>query len=99
MNDTDLVVMTKASAKPGKEEEVLRALRDVAEAGRAQSGCVDYRILRSADDAAATINFERWSSEGARDAFLAGPDVERFSAAVAGAFAESPQPVSYEAID
>lgn len=96
MSTSTLVVMTEATAKPGKEQEVQRALHDVAQAARSQRGCIDYRVFRSAEDPAVTINFEQWSSEAERNTFLDGPDVEKFAAAVSGAFAESPQPVSYQ---
>ena len=99
MSNSNLVVMTPAKAKPGKEQAVLRALGDVAKAGRIQSGCVEYRSFCSAEDSAVTVNFERWSSKEERDAFLAGPDVKKFIAAITGAFVESPQPVSYREID
>ena len=98
MSNSNLVVMTAAKAKPGKEQEVHRALRDVAKAARTQSGCVEYRSFRSAEDSALTVNFEQWSSKEQRDAFLAGSDVTKFIAAITGAFAESPQPVSYHEI-
>ena len=91
--------MTTSKAKPGKEQEVLQALRDVAKAARAQAGCVDCRIFCSTEDTAVTVNFERWSSKEERDAFLAGPDVVKFIAAVSDAFAQSPQPVSYQEIE
>jgi quinol monooxygenase YgiN len=99
MRNSNLVIMTPAKAKPGKEQDVHRALRDVAKAARTQSGCVEYRSFRSAENAAVTVNFERWSSKEERDAFLAGPDVKKFVAAITGAFVESPQPVSYQEID
>jgi quinol monooxygenase YgiN len=98
MSNSNLVVMTTSKIKPEKEKEVHQALRDVAKAARAQSGCIDYRIVRSAEDSAVTINFELWSSKEERDAFLAGPDVKKFIVAVSGGFAESPQPVSYQEI-
>lgn len=99
MSNTDLIVMTTVKTRPGKEQEVLEASLAVAQAARTQEGCVDYRILRSTEDPAVTINFERWSSEKERDAFNAGPDVEKFITAVSGSFADSPQPVSYQAMD
>lgn len=98
MSNSNLVVMTAAKAKPGKEQEIHRALRDVAKAARTQSGCVEYRSFRSAEDPTVTVNFEQWSSKE-RDAFLAGPDVKKFIAAITGAFVESPKPVSYQEID
>lgn len=98
MKATNMVFMTKVKAKPGKEERVLRASLAVAMAARAQAGCVDYRIFRSPQDNTETMNFEIWESEEARDKFNAGPDVEVFIAAVGNAFAEPPQPVSYQEI-
>lgn len=99
MNNEIYVFITSAKAKSGKEQEVLQASLAVAKAARAQAGCVDYRIFRSTDEPAITVNFERWSSEEARDAFLAGPDVEKFIAAVSGNFAESPRPLSYREVN
>ena len=99
MKDSDLVVMTTAEAKPGKEKSVQQALRDVAKAARAQSGCIEYRVFRSAENPAVTVNFERWTSKAERDAFLAGAAVKKFASAVSDAFAESPQPTSYEILD
>ena len=90
--------MTKVNAKPGKEQDVLRASLEVAKAARAQAGCVDYRIFRSPENPSITMNFEIWSSEAERDTFLAGSDVEKFVAAVSDAFAESPQPISYQEV-
>lgn len=99
MKNSDLVVMTTAEAKPGKEKIVQQALYDVAEAARVQSGCIEYTIIRSAENPAVTVNFERWSSKAERDTFLSGADVKKFASAVSGAFAESPQPVSYKILN
>lgn len=99
MKDTDLVVMTTAKANTGKEKIVQQALRDVANAARAQSGCIEYRVFRSAENPAVTVNVERWASKAERDTFLAGADVKKFASAVSGAFVESPQPTSYEVLD
>jgi quinol monooxygenase YgiN len=98
MSITDLVVMTKATAKPDREPAVTAALRDVAAAARAQAGCAEYRLFRSAADPATTITFERWSSKAERDAFLGGPAVKAFVAAITGGFAETPQPMTYAEI-
>ncbi len=99
MKNSDLVIMTTAEAKPGKEKNVQQALRDVAKAARAQPGCIEYSILRSVENSAVTVNFERWDSKEERDAFFAAADVKKFASAVSGAFVESPQPVWYEILD
>lgn len=99
MKNSDIVFMTTAKAKPGKEKSVQQALFDVAKAARAQSGCIEYSVFRSADNPAVTVNFERWASKTERDTFLASADVKKFASAVTGAFVESPQPISYEILD
>lgn len=99
MENSDLVIMTTAEAKPGKEKFVQQALRDVAQAARAQPGCIEYSVFRSAENPAVTVNVERWTSEEERETFLAGAEVREFASAVSGAFVESPQPISYEILD
>ena len=96
MKNSDFVITTTAEAKPGKEIKVRQALCDVAKAARAQSGCIEYTVLRSAENPAITVNFERWVSKAKRDIFLAGADVKEFASAVSVAFVESPQPIPYE---
>lgn len=90
-----IIFITAATAKPEKEIAVRQALIDVAIAARANPDCIEYSILQSSTDPASTINFERWSSEEARDQFNSGPDVEKFIAIVSGNFTVSPQPASY----
>ena len=99
METTTLVVMTKAEAKPEKNKSVQQALHDVAKAARKQSGCIEYRVFRSTENPAVTVNFERWASKKERDTFLAGEDVKKFASAVSDAFVESPQPVSLKSLD
>jgi quinol monooxygenase YgiN len=99
MKNSNIVIMTTAEAKPEKEKIVQKALRDVAKAARAQPGCIGYSVLRSAENPAVTVNFERWDSKEERDTFLAAADVKKFASAVSGAFVESPQPVWYEMLD
>lgn len=99
MKNSDFIVMTTAETKPEKEKAVQQALRDVAKAARAQPGCIEYSVFRSAENPAVTVNFERWASKEERDTFLAGADVKKFASAVSGAFVESPQPVTYEILD
>lgn len=99
MKTSDIVVMTTAEAKPGKEKNVQQALCDVAKAARALSGCIEYSVFSSAENPAVTVNFERWTSKEERNTFLAGADVKKFASAVSGMFVESPQPKSYDILD
>jgi quinol monooxygenase YgiN len=72
MKNSDLVIMTTAEAKPGKVNIVQQSLCEVAKAARAQSGYIEYNILRGAKNAAVTVNFERWVSKAERNTFPAG---------------------------
>ncbi|MEX0646973.1 MAG: antibiotic biosynthesis monooxygenase family protein [Balneolaceae bacterium] len=96
MKNSDIVIMTTAEAKPGKEKSIQQALQDVAKAALRQPGCIDYSVLCSKENPAVTVNFERWTSKAERDTFLAGADVKKFASAVSGAFVKSPEPVSYK---
>jgi quinol monooxygenase YgiN len=43
-----IIVLATAKAKPGKEAELERSLRDVAGPTRAQPGCLQFELYRSA---------------------------------------------------
>lgn len=99
MKNSDLVVMTTAEAKPGKEKTVHQVLYDGAKAASEQSACIEYSVFRSKENSAVTVNFERWTSKEERDTILSDSDAKKFSSAVSGAFVESPQPKSYDIMD
>lgn len=98
MKDSDLVIMTKAEAKPEKQKSVIQALRNIAVAARDHPGCIEYSIL-CAEDSAVTINFERWASNEERGKFMASADVKKFASAVSDAFTETPKPILYDILD
>ncbi|MEX2437844.1 MAG: antibiotic biosynthesis monooxygenase family protein [Candidatus Babeliales bacterium] len=98
MKNSILVIMTTAEAKAEKEKSIQQALCDVTKAARARPGCIEYRVFRSAENPAVTVNFERWTSKEERDKFLADEDVKKFASAVSGAFVKSPEPVWYEVL-
>lgn len=92
----EVVVMTKAAAKPGMEEKVRDALRDVSAAGRRHAGCLEYSVFRSATEPHVTLCHERWVSKADRDAFLQSADVKAFVDAITGAFLTTPSPAAYD---
>lgn len=95
---SELVVMTSAAAKPGRESQVRDALRDVSSAARRQAGCIEYAVVRSENEPNVTVCIERWVSKDEREAFLRSTYVKTFVSAVTGAFLETPTPVSYETL-
>jgi quinol monooxygenase YgiN len=96
---TELIVMTTAAAKPGIESHVQDALREVANAARRLSACLDYSVFRSDADPSVTVCVERWASKEARDTFLRSAEVKAFASAVKGAFVEPATPISYRPIE
>jgi len=96
---SDLIVIASAKAKPGKEKELERALRDVAKPTRAQPGSVGFSLYRSEADSAVIIAFERWASKEDHDRHLKGAHVQKLMAAMANLLAEPPQIASYEIVD
>jgi len=96
---SDLIVIATAKAKPGKEKELERALRDVAKPTRAQPGSVAFSLFRSKENPSVIVGFERWESTQAHDRHLQGAHVQKLMAAMADVLAEPPQIVSYEVLD
>ena len=98
-NTSDLIVLATAKAKPGKEAELERALRDVAGPTRKQPGCVEFRLLRRKDDGATLVGYERWASEAAHDEHLKGAHVQTLMARMKDILAEQPTIVAYSVCD
>jgi quinol monooxygenase YgiN len=98
-NQSDLIVVASARAKPGKEKDLAQALREVARPTRAQPGCIAFSLHRSADDPAVIIGIERWASKADHDKHLQGPHFQKLGNAMAGLIAEPPQIVWYDIMD
>ena len=96
---SDLIVIATAKAKPGKERDLERALRDVAAPTRAQPGSVAFTLYRSSDDPTIIVGLERWSSPDAHDRHLQGAHVQALMAAMTPVLAEPPRIVAYEILD
>lgn len=57
---SEVIVIARAKAQPGREEVIQQALTENAEASRREAGCVSYAVLRGDDGTFMT--FERWKS-------------------------------------
>jgi len=95
----DVVVIATAKAKPGKESELERALREVAKPTRQQSGCVRFSLYRSEDDRGVIVAVERWKTKADHDRHLQGPHFQKLAAAMGNIVADSPRIVWHEIID
>jgi len=90
-NTAQIIVLATAKAKPGKEVELERALRDVAAPTRAQRGCLQFELYRSAQDPATITAFERWSSEEDHAQHLQGEHVKTLITRFDGILAAPPE--------
>lgn len=88
---TELVVLATAKAKPGKEADVERALRDAVAPTRAQRGCLQFELYRSVQDAGAITAVERWASEEDHQRHLEGDHIRTLMIRFDGILAAPPQ--------
>ncbi len=95
----DVIVIAMAKAKPGKEEELERALREVAQPTRQQPGCVGFSLYRSEQDPGVIVGIERWKSKADHERHLQGAHFQKLGAAMGNIIAGPPQILWHEIID
>lgn len=71
-----LQVVAVITAKPGSEDVVEGALRDLASVSREEEGCLSYELNRSAADGAVFVTVERWREQADLDAHLQTPHLQ-----------------------
>ncbi len=71
---SEVVVIARAKAQPGREEEMAQALRANAETSRSEDGCSSYLVLRGDEGVFMTV--ERWATRGHVDQHMATPHVQ-----------------------
>ncbi|MCD2194695.1 antibiotic biosynthesis monooxygenase [Actinomycetospora endophytica] len=72
-----LQVVAVITAKPGSEEIVQGALRDLVGATRQEEGCLSYELNRSAADGAVFVTVEQWREQADLDAHLQTPHLQK----------------------
>jgi quinol monooxygenase YgiN len=96
---SNILIIASATAKPGKEADLVSALREVAEPTRAQPGCVRFGLYRLDGAAATIVGVERWASAADHDRHLAGAHFQRLASRMADLIAEPPRILTYTVID
>jgi quinol monooxygenase YgiN len=91
VKSTQIVVLATAKERQGKEAELQQAMLDVAAPTRAQQGCLQFELYRSAHDPAAITAFERWSSLEDHERHLRGDHVKALIAKLGGLLAGPPE--------
>jgi len=96
---SDIIIIATATAKPGKEKDLEKALCDVATPTRAQQGSVEFSLFRSKDNPALIVGLERWSTEEDHNKHLQGDHVKKLFAAMADVLAGPPEIVTYHILE
>lgn len=90
-----LSVVAQLKARPGKEDELRRALLTLIEPTRAEDGCVQYDLHVHATDAGRFVFYENWTSREHLDRHLASPHLSAAVAAAGDWLAEPPSIETY----
>lgn len=95
----DVIVIATAKARPDKEKDLERALREVAQPTRQQPGCVRFSLYRSEHNPSVIVGVERWTSKADHDRHLRGPHFQKLAAAMGTIIEGPPQMLWYEIVD
>jgi quinol monooxygenase YgiN len=81
---SDIVVIARAHAAAGKEEELMRALDAVTGPTHADPACLRYALHRGLEDPGTFVMIERYASKDAFDAHMASAHVQQLFAQLGG---------------
>jgi quinol monooxygenase YgiN len=96
---SDVIFIAKAKAKPSKEKDLERALRDGVLPARAQAGCVQSTLCRSEEDPGAFVSVERWKTRADHDRHMQGPHSQKLGAGMGDVVAGPPQIEAHDIVD
>ncbi|PKH42208.1 Quinol monooxygenase YgiN [Nocardioides alpinus] len=82
---TELQVVATIPTKPEAADAVREALTTLAEATRAEDGCLAYDLFESGSAPGTFVTVERWTDSAALDAHMGMPHVAAAFAAAEGA--------------
>src|SRR3954464_7715926 len=77
-----IVVVGKVSTDEARRADLVRAGQAVAQASRAEAGCLGYRLYQDTEDPDAYVFIEEWESQQALDDHFATPHVAEFMQAI-----------------
>ena len=92
-----IVVVGRVRTDDSKREDLIRIGTRVAEASRAEEGCIDYRLYEAADAPNEFVFIEEWRDDAALQAHFATPHIAEFMAAIATAI-EWPPDVKFHEV-
>ena len=77
-------------ARPGQEDALIQACRELAPLCRALPGCLGWLPVRDRQDGRRFLLYMRWRDEAAYNAYLASPAIQDFQTRLAPWLLEGP---------
>ena len=93
-----LTVVAHMKSKPGKEEDLRRAVLALIEPTRKEEGCVQYDLHVHSSDPGRFVFYENWTSREHLDRHAASAHLKAFGALAADLLAEPPSVETYRRI-
>jgi len=94
-----LTVVAEMQAKPGREEDLRKALLALIEPTRAEDGCVQYDLHIHSSDPARFVFYETWASEAHLARHAASAHLTAFVAAAGSLLAAPMRVETYHRIE
>ena len=94
-----LTVVAEMQAKPGREEDLRKALLALIEPTRAEDGCVQYDLHIHSSDPARFVFYENWASEAHLARHAASAHLTAFVAAAGSLLAAPMRVETYHRIE
>ena len=76
--DNFVVIVAKIKAQPGKSKDLFRDLQELARATHLEPGVLVYEVNQSSTDPDDFLVYEKYGTQEAFDAHLAGPALQHF---------------------
>lgn len=90
-----LTVVAEMQAKPGKEDDLRRAVLALIEPTRQEDGCVQYDLHVHTSDRGRFVFYENWLSREHLDRHAASVHLKQFGAVSAELLVEPPRVETY----
>jgi quinol monooxygenase YgiN len=90
-----LTVIAEMQAKPGKEDDLRRAVLALIEPTRQEDGCVQYDLHVHTSDPARFVFYENWTSEVHLDRHAASAHIQEFRTVIADLLTAPPRIETY----
>ncbi|WP_138757243.1 putative quinol monooxygenase [Modestobacter altitudinis] len=79
-----LIILSSATATPGRRDELIAAARAIAAVTRSDRGCLSYDFAADLDDPDRVLGVEVWADRAALDEHMGHDHSREFLAAVPG---------------